>query len=294
MAISAIFPVIVVGWYYGYKAGIIAAIISFPVNIFMCVTVGADWWSKMIISGGGIIGTVALMIIGGVVGRISDLSSALKRQHEKNKKQIEERKKAEEEARESSKHLENIFKTSADGILITDGHGCISMINEAAENMLGYGKNELLGKHPAELTPEGEEYIDQGKRFFKALSEEGIVVGFQRTWLQKDRSLIDIEISASLLKDNEGNQIGGVIGIRDITERKHAEEELRKTKDYLDNIISSSLECIVVSDNIGTITKANESFLKLVGYRLEEVKGMHIMELSLTPQFLIDDGKERM
>ncbi len=282
MAISAIFPVIVVGWYYGYKAGIIAAIISFPVNILMCVTVGADWWNKMITSGGGITGTVALTIIGGVVGRISDLSSELKRQHEKNKKQICERKKAEDEARESNKHLENIFKTSADGILITDGHGCISMINEAAENMLGYEKNELLGIHPAELTPEGEEYIDQGKRFFKALSEEGIVVGFQRAWLQKDRGLLNIEISASLLKDNEGNQIGGVISIRDITERRQAEEELTKTKDYLDNIIASSLDCIIVADSTGYITRVNESLLKLIGFQREEIEGKHAMELSIT------------
>ncbi len=63
---------------------------------------------------------------------------------------------------------------------------------------------------------------------------------------------------------------------------KQSEEELIKIKDHLDNIIESSLDGIVVGDNTGNIVKVNDSFLKLIGYRFEEVNGKHVMELSIT------------
>ncbi len=69
---------------------------------------------------------------------------------------------------------------------------------------------------------------------------------------------------------------------RSATNHKQTEEELIKTKDHLDNIIESSLDGIVVGDSTGNIVKVNHSFLKLTGYRFEEVNGKHIMELSIT------------
>ena len=65
------------------------------------------------------------------------------------------------------------------------------------------------------------------------------------------------------------------------TECMRTDEELRETKDYLDNIIEGSLDGIVVSDNMGYITRANKSFLKLIDFE-EEIIGKHIMELSIT------------
>jgi len=69
---------------------------------------------------------------------------------------------------------------------------------------------------------------------------------------------------------------------RSATNHKQTEEELIKIKDHLDNIIESSLDGIVVGDSAGNIVKVNNSFLKLTGYRFEEVYGKHIMELSIT------------
>ena len=69
---------------------------------------------------------------------------------------------------------------------------------------------------------------------------------------------------------------------RSATNHKQTEEELIKTKDHLDNTIESSLDGIVVGDSAGYIVKVNKSFLKLTGYRFEEVYGKHIMELSIT------------
>jgi len=64
--------------------------------------------------------------------------------------------------------------------------------------------------------------------------------------------------------------------------RKRASEELIKTKDHLDNIINSSLDCIVVSDEKGYIIRANKSLIKLIGYEEKEVLGKHVAELAPT------------
>jgi len=66
--------------------------------------------------------------------------------------------------------------------------------------------------------------------------------------------------------------------IKDITERRITEEELKNTRDYLDNIIENSVDCIVVSDTTGLITMVNKSFLELVGCSKKEVIGMHTAE----------------
>ncbi len=82
--------------------------------------------------------------------------------------------------------------------------------------------------------------------------------------------------------EKNGN-ISGILCIgNDITERKRAEKELGETKDYLDNIIESSLDCIVVSDNGGHITKANKSFLNLLGCKEGEIIGKMMPEFHPT------------
>ena len=104
----------------------------------------------------------------------------------------------------------------------------------------------------------------------------------QQTWIRKDGNAIDIECNAALLKDRGGKVKGAVASIRDITRRKREEINLRETKDHLDNLIESSLDGIIVSDNKGNVTRANKSFLELIGYEEEDILGKHIMELSIT------------
>ncbi|HPV15704.1 MAG TPA: PAS domain S-box protein, partial [Candidatus Cloacimonadota bacterium] len=50
-------------------------------------------------------------------------------------------------------------------------------------------------------------------------------------------------------------------------------QELLEARNYLENIIKSSLDCVVVTDNNGRVTRANKSFLDLIGYTKDEVAG---------------------
>jgi PAS domain S-box-containing protein len=194
---------------------------------------------------------------------------------------ITEREKTEKEISESRDFLENIFRTSADAIIITGRNSIITLANEALEKMLGYSKGELIGKSAEELTPKGEKHIEEGKKFIRELLERGVVTNFNRAWLKKDGSLVEVETSAALLKDTGGAITGAVASIRDITERKKTEEELTKTKDHLNDIIESSLDAILVSDETGHISRANKYFQEMLGFTEEELLGKHVTELTL-------------
>jgi PAS domain S-box-containing protein len=147
---------------------------------------------------------------------------------------ITERKKSENELRETKDFLENLFKTSVDGIFVTDSKGYLTMVNNAVEEMLGYSKDELIGKHSRELVPQGKEYEEEGIDFIKKLHEEGTVTGRERILLRKDGSLFYIEQSAAFLKDKKGNLTGSIASIRDITDRKRHQEELKKAYNELE------------------------------------------------------------
>jgi PAS domain-containing protein len=95
--------------------------------------------------------------------------------------------------------------------------------------------------------------------------------------LRKDGQEIPVETATFTIKIPGGYLIYAFV--RDITERKLAEEEIRETRDYLDNIIESSLDCIIVSDNKGYLTRVNKSFLEMLDCKKEEVIGKHMTEL---------------
>jgi len=186
---------------------------------------------------------------------------------------LTELKKSEREIKEAREFLESIFHASADGILVTNSNGFITAANNTLEAMFGYAHGELIGKPASILGPKGEDSKKRSIEMMQKVFDEGVLYGFEHSWLRKDGSLVRVEINTALLKDEKRTIKGAVNSIRDITYRKQVEQELIKTNDHLDNIIESSLDCIVVVDHTGKIKRANKSFQKLLGYEEDEFLG---------------------
>jgi len=146
---------------------------------------------------------------------------------------ITDRKKAEKEIVEARDFLENIFKTSVDGIITTDHKGNITMVNRAVEEILGYSKDELVGKHTTELGPKRGYYKERVTEFFATIMEKGFISEFEYIWLKKDGKEVDIELNAAMLRDSEGEFAGVVSSVRDITERKKTEKRLNEYQNQL-------------------------------------------------------------
>ncbi len=143
---------------------------------------------------------------------------------------ISERKKAEREIREAKEFLENLFQTSNDAIMVTDPKGEITMVNDLLESMTGYSKDELLGKYASTLSPPDKEVRSEVLKELERLFEEGRIYGFETIWQRKDGQCMSVESNRSLLKDKDGNTIGGVSFTRDITEKKKVESMLLQSE----------------------------------------------------------------
>lgn len=158
---------------------------------------------------------------------------------------ITERQQREEVLRSTMALQKAIFDSASAGIVSTDAHGVITTINSAAERMLQYSAEEVVGKatpaifldfgeiakRAAELTQELGVTISPGFDSFTVKTlRTGVPDENEWTFIRKDGTRLPVRLSVTLLRDAAGN-INGFMGIaEDITERKKAEAALRESE----------------------------------------------------------------
>ena len=186
---------------------------------------------------------------------------------------ITERKAAEKALEESREFLEKTFRTSLEGIVVVDPQGNITMANDTFFNMLGYPEEELIGENMTLLRPEGEEHLEKTGEFLDGFVGKGYAKEFEFTWQRKDGTLIDVELNANLVKNEQGTFVWGVGSVRDITARKQAAEALKKSEEKYYNLIEYANDAIISSNSNGIIVGFNRSAEQMFGYSREEILG---------------------
>ena len=205
-----------------------------------------------------------------------------------------QRHQAEQDLVKTRDFLENIFSTTADGIMVSDARGYLVSVNTAMEKMLGFSRDELTGKHTAELSPQDEHHYEIGMHMLTDFREKGFINNFEAEWLRKDGTLLPIELNISRLQDRAGSNLGAVSVIRDITQRKQIEKELLSTRDFLENIFNTSVDGIIISDYRGYITRANAAIEKMLGFAQDELIGKHTGELLPRDEKHVEMGSSMM
>jgi len=207
----------------------------------------------------------------------------------------------ERDIRETKDYLESIFENSLDAILTTNNSGHITKVNTAFKTLTGYQEKELINKHLEFIFPYFGEFVSVtgeklhfGDESYKkviqtieVLFAEGKLSLWEHYLLRKNGKVIPFEANVAVLKDKDGNSIGTIISFRDLTERRKAElnlkkaySDLREAKEYLENIISTAVDGIIITDPQGNISRVNESVKKITGYTHEELRGMNISHLN--------------
>jgi|GEM_PF-1469862 len=174
---------------------------------------------------------------------------------------------------ESEERFRNVSASAQDAILMMDNEGCVSFWNKAAEKVFGYQAQEILGKSLHE-TLGAERFHDAYRKGFGQFREtgEGAAVGqtLELAAVRKDGTEFPIELSVSAIKlKGKWNAVGI---LRDITERKRAEEKLKS----FSLALSSSIDGIAMGDLDSRITYVNEVFTEMFGYSREELIGKEI------------------
>jgi len=188
----------------------------------------------------------------------------LKKLNEDLESKVEERTKELTESNKALTDSEEMYRSLSDaafeGIVITK-KGIILQTNDTFCKMVGYQSSELIDKKGADLVPHEEKERVQNKIL------SGYEQPYESSIVRKDGSTVPIEVHAKMFS-YKGQQVR-VTAVRDITEQKKAEEELKK----LGTAIRQSPVTIVITDLAGNIEYVNPKFCKLTGYSAEEVLG---------------------
>ena len=192
---------------------------------------------------------------------------------------ITEMKKAEDALRQSEEKLRLIFDSIKDDITITDLEGRILAMNEAGLRMSGYGrKEEIIGRNGFDFITEK----DRAKAIESLAKQLTIKDGYTLSYYtltDKDGNEFDADISAAVLPDINGNPSGFITIVRDITERKRAEEGLRKSEERYRLVAENVSDVIWIMDMNAQYTYISPSVKRMRGYTAEEMMALPAQDL---------------
>ena len=184
-----------------------------------------------------------------------------------NIRNITERKRVEEALRESEERYKDLIDSAFDGVVIIKER-IISSANRSFAEIFGYTAEELIGMDVLKLTSEPEFVRSQ-----IATNEPR----YETIGLKKDGTLINIEVSAkTCLYEGEPARLSAV---RDITERKRAEEQLCRQLDFTEAITSSLGEGLYALDKNGRVMFMNPAAELGLGWKQEELAGQNMHEV---------------
>jgi PAS domain S-box-containing protein len=193
---------------------------------------------------------------------------------------IADRRQAEEAIRKSEERYRTLFEEARDTIELVDREGQIIDCNHHACNLLGYTREELLNMKVEETVPlERRESVT--KRRAEILQRDPRWIHpFESSVLRKDGSIVDTEVTGTPL-EIEGRQHVFYF-IRDITERKQAEEALKLTQFSVDR----AADAIFWMASDGRILHMNEATCRYLGYTRDELLSMRISDIN--PAFPVE------
>jgi PAS domain S-box-containing protein len=136
--------------------------------------------------------------------------------------------------KESERRYRGLLEAAPDAMVVVNGAGEIVLLNLQAEKQFGYHRDELVGQKVTNIIPEGfaERLIADDLRSTEAALAQVIGTGIELVARRKDDTEFPIEIMLSPLQGAEGILV--TAAIRDISVRKAAEEELRRTNQFLE------------------------------------------------------------
>ncbi len=187
---------------------------------------------------------------------------------------ITERKKMEETIHHSEERYRTIIEQMGDGYFETDIAGNFTFVNEAECRNLGYPLEELIGMNRKQYAD--EKAAKALYSLFNQIYKTGTPIkAYDLELIKKDGTKSFNEISASLIRNYEGEPIGFRGIARDVTERRQMEEALRQSEEKYRTILESVDNGYCEQDLAGNFTFLNDSMYRIYGYPKEELMGMN-------------------
>jgi two-component system cell cycle sensor histidine kinase/response regulator CckA len=196
---------------------------------------------------------------------------------------ITERKKAEETLQNERLLLRTLIDNIPDSIYSKDLACRKTLANLTEVHYLGAkSEADVLGKSDFDIYPQ-----ELAEKFF---ADDQLVIQTGEPVLNREEYILDEKqqkrwlLSSKLPLRNQEGRIIGLVGIgRDITERKHAEEEAQRERAFFDQLVETAPEGIAIDDPQGRVMRVNAEFVHMFGYEVDEAVGQVIDDLVAPP-----------
>lgn len=176
------------------------------------------------------------------------------------------------EVEDAQRFLAAIAESSEDAIVAYAPTGSILSWNRAAEVIFGYSAEEVTGKHVTLVAPERrhrlERLTEQVLRGNAVLQHEGICV-------RRDGSSVDVSATAYPIKNSTGEVVAVSIILRDISERKRAEEKIHEKESRFRVMADGCPALMWVTNAEGRVEFINRAYRELIGTTLDQVDGLN-------------------
>lgn len=196
----------------------------------------------------------------------------------------------EQRRRESDRALQEreelyrlLIEQASDAIFIMGTDERFIEVNPRAAEMMGYTREEMMGMHPKALYDPSS--LKELPLQFDIL-RHGDAFHHERRFRRKDGSVFTGDISSKMISN------GRFIGIvRDVTERRKAEDQLRKSEELFRQLFMNAPVGIALLDAQKKVNKINTSFTSIFGYSEDEISGQMIDEV-IVPEELREEGRQ--
>ena len=165
------------------------------------------------------------------------------------------------------KQFESIFESSKDAIGYAALDGAILLINQAFPKLTGFSREELLRMNARNLIP--EQHREQRDQVVAQVIQSGEPVEYEIDYLRKDGSQVPVSITVFAVKGDDGKPTGLAAIVRNLTERKQAEEQFRL-------VVELSPSGMLMVDENGIILLVNRQIEQLFGYERAELIGQPV------------------
>ncbi len=188
---------------------------------------------------------------------------------------ISDRKQQEKALRASEERHRKIFESTGDAILIFNENGCLAEVNPAACQMHGYTRDELIGMHGTQLI-----HPDDHHKFSRFTRQVGADERFhvESTHIRKDGSQVFVEVHGAMFQYTDQTHLLAIV--RDVTERKLAEDQIRFQAHMLDAVGQAA----IATDLEGKIIYWNRFAETLYGWTRTEAIGRNIVDVVVSPE----------
>ncbi|WP_424018974.1 PAS domain S-box protein [Halorientalis pallida] len=177
---------------------------------------------------------------------------------------------------------ETILDTVEDGIYLMDADGCFVAVNDATEDLTGYPREYLVGRHVSTVLPDAD--VRRGRRLIRELlaDDDRHVGTMDQTIVRPDGEEIPCENRLAIVED-DGHFLGNVGVVRDVSEQRERERRLREERALVEAIFEAVPDLLYAFDENGEFLRWNDRVPAATGYSDAEIEDLDPLEF-LAPE----------